>query len=106
MNANSAVVTSVGPLSSTFVQITWILDLFHHNYRYECFAYQKKLMNKYTDYFLSLQDLTQVKEILISAVLPTMTLYRLPHGQYYIWLQWTRYQPALKTGISVGLPPW
>ena len=29
-----------------------------------------------------MQGLTQVEEMLISAVLPIMTLYRLPHGQY------------------------
>ena len=29
-----------------------------------------------------LQGLTQVEEMLISAVLPIMTIYRLPHGQY------------------------
>ena len=29
-----------------------------------------------------LQGLTQVEEMLISAVLPIMTLYRLPQGQY------------------------
>ena len=29
-----------------------------------------------------LQDLTQVEETLISAVLPIMSIYRLPHGQY------------------------
>ena len=29
-----------------------------------------------------MQDLTQVEEMLISAVLPIMTLYRLPHDQY------------------------
>ena len=29
-----------------------------------------------------LQDLTQVEEMLISAVLPIMSIYRLPHGQY------------------------
>ena len=29
-----------------------------------------------------LQGLTQVEEMLISAVLPIMTLYRLPNGQY------------------------
>ena len=28
------------------------------------------------------QDLTQVEEILISAVMPIMSLYRLPQGQY------------------------
>ena len=28
------------------------------------------------------QDLTQVEEMLISAVLPIMSLYKLPHGQY------------------------
>ena len=30
----------------------------------------------------SMQGLTQVEEMLISAVLPIMSLYRLPHGQY------------------------
>ena len=29
-----------------------------------------------------MQSLTQVEEMLISAVLPIMSLYRLPHGQY------------------------
>ena len=29
-----------------------------------------------------LQDLTQVEEMLISTVLPIMSIYRLPHGQY------------------------
>ena len=29
-----------------------------------------------------MQGLTPVEEMLISAVLPIMTLYRLPHGQY------------------------
>ena len=29
-----------------------------------------------------LQGLTQVEEMLISAVLPIMSLYKLPHGQY------------------------
>ena len=28
------------------------------------------------------QGLTQVEEMLISAVLPIMSLYKLPHGQY------------------------
>ena len=31
---------------------------------------------------LWMQDLTQVEEMLISAVLPIMTLYCLPHSQY------------------------
>ena len=31
---------------------------------------------------MPLQGLTQVEEMLISAVLPIMSLYRLPHGQY------------------------
>ena len=31
---------------------------------------------------LNVHGLTQVEEILISAVLPIMSLYRLPHGQY------------------------
>lgn len=30
----------------------------------------------------SLQGLTQVEEMLISAVMPIMSIYRLPHGQY------------------------
>ncbi len=29
-----------------------------------------------------LQGLTQVEEMLISAVMPIMSIYRLPHGQY------------------------
>ena len=29
-----------------------------------------------------MQGLTQVEEMLISRVLPVMTIYRLPHGQY------------------------
>ena len=32
--------------------------------------------------FLIAQGLTQVEEMLISAVLPIMSLYKLPHGQY------------------------
>ena len=32
--------------------------------------------------FFMLQGLTQVEEMLISAVLPIMTLYQLPQGQY------------------------
>ena len=32
--------------------------------------------------FLIAQGLTQVQEMLISAVLPIMSLYKLPHGQY------------------------
>ena len=39
-----------------------------------------------------LQGLTQVEEMLISAVMPIMSLYKLPHGQY-------RY-----TGHVVNLP--
>ena len=31
---------------------------------------------------LSVQGLTQIEEMLVSAVLPIMTLYRLPHSQY------------------------
>jgi hypothetical protein len=31
---------------------------------------------------LVLQGLTQVKEILVSAAMPIMSIYRLPHGQY------------------------
>ena len=34
------------------------------------------------DYCSSLQGLTQVEEMLISAILPIMSVYRLPHGQY------------------------
>ena len=30
-----------------------------------------------------LQGLTQVEEMLISAVLPILSLYKLPHGQYH-----------------------
>lgn len=38
-----------------------------------------------------LQGLTQVEEMLFSAVLPMMVLYHLPHGKY-VWLQRSRYQ--------------
>ena len=34
------------------------------------------------------QGLTQVEEMLISAVLPIMSLYKLPHGQYFLILQY------------------
>ena len=43
--------------------------------------YTHALSCSYIPLFL-LQGLTQVEEMLISAVLPIMTLYRLPHGQY------------------------
>ena len=33
-------------------------------------------------FILSVQGLTQVEEMLISAVMPIMSLYKLPHGQY------------------------
>ena len=32
--------------------------------------------------FLFMQGLTQIEEMLISAVMPIMSIYRLPHGQY------------------------
>ena len=32
-----------------------------------------------------LQDLTQIEELLIAAVVPMMSVNRLPHGQY-VWL--------------------
>ena len=35
-----------------------------------------------TNILIPLQGLTQVEEMLISGVLPIMSLYRLPHGQY------------------------
>ena len=41
------------------------------------------VMSSYvTDMCSFLQGLTQVEEMLISGVLPIMSLYRLPHGQY------------------------
>ena len=39
----------------------------------------KGVCNNYYAYF---QGLTQVEEMLISAVMPIMSIYRLPHGQY------------------------
>ena len=40
------------------------------------------IVSKWHPYQISLQGLTQVEEMLISGVLPIMSLYRLPHGQY------------------------
>ena len=40
------------------------------------------IVSKWHPYQISLQELTQVEEMLISGVLPIMSLYRLPHGQY------------------------
>ena len=47
-------------------------------------SYYLKLCNLSTVYMSVLQGLTQVEEMLISPVLvlPIMSLYRLPHGQY------------------------
>ena len=36
----------------------------------------------YSTTFTLLQGLTQVEEMLISAIMPIMSIYRLPHGQY------------------------
>ena len=40
------------------------------------------IVSKWYPYQISLQGLTQVEEMLISGVLPVMSLCRLPHGQY------------------------
>ena len=40
------------------------------------------IFSKWHPYQISLQGLIRVEEILISGVLPIMSLYRLPHGQY------------------------
>ncbi len=42
----------------------------------------KTLATYFTIHFLTLQGLTQVEEMLISAVLPIMSIYLLPHGQF------------------------
>ena len=36
----------------------------------------------YSTTFTLLQGLTQVEEMLISAIMPIMSIYRLPYGQY------------------------
>ena len=54
--------------------------MFLHNCRYsDDVAACSKLLDLL---YLSLQGLTPVEEMLISAILPVMTLYRLPHGQF------------------------
>ena len=40
------------------------------------------IVSKWQPYLIPLQGLTQVEEMLISGVLPIMSLYCLPHGQY------------------------
>ncbi len=44
---------------------------------------------------LFMQGLTQVEEMLISGVLPIMSLYRSITSQT-VWVQWSRHQPATR----------
>ena len=56
------------------------------------------IVSKWHPYQISLQGLTQVEEMLISGVLPIMSLYRLPHG-LLVRLQWTCDKPATRCSL-------
>ena len=51
---------------------------YHHNYRY----YKNTIIIISCLFIFSLQGLTQAEEMLVSAVLPVMPIYKLPNGQY------------------------
>ena len=67
--------------------MTWILAPSLPSCRFVHYGYYRLyipccVVSIYSPLCISSQGLTQVEEMLISRVLPIMSLYRLPHGQY------------------------
>ena len=81
MSANSVAMTLHSPLSSFPMQttLTWTLVLFHPNYRYAVHIHTRAVFLLFNMYPICLSLFNSSGG---DDVLPIMTLYQLPHGQY------------------------